>query len=244
MSYMKNLDEIIGRTECLLCIVDRCGIENEYSDGIYHSWFEREKQRGVIFNWMKDNDYVKYMTETEKSLFKKIVGNPFLKRVFQEKHFEREAIEPLLWSLGIVKRLTSYDRYVLTDFHKTLNVHVPDTHKVMLEKAVLRSEEEITFQDDIAMLWHWRAIEGRNPIFKKESIKDMLLDIFGEYYKDAINKILSRQKKKQDFMIGDKYVYELNSTEVSHLFMRTKWRYHAFEWLLTDDAWDDVQLNT
>ena len=45
-------------------------------------------------------------------------------------------------------------------------------------------------------------------------------------------------------MIGDKYVYELNQKEVRHLFMRTKWRYHAFEWILTDEAWDDVQLDT
>ena len=105
--YMKNIDEIIGRTECLLCIVDRCAIEDEYCDGIYHSWFEREKQRKIIFDWMKDNDYVKYMTETEKFLFKKIVGNPLQKRVLQKKYFEREALEPLLWSLGIVKRLNS-----------------------------------------------------------------------------------------------------------------------------------------
>ena len=46
-------------------------------------------------------------------------------------------------------------------------MHVPDTHKVMLQKCVLRSEEEITFRADIAMLWHWRAIEGRNPILKR-----------------------------------------------------------------------------
>lgn len=83
---MKEINEIIGRAECLLCISDRCAIENTYSDGMYHSWFEREKQRGIIFNWMKDNDYVKYMTETEKSLFKKIVGNPLLKKLSKKSY--------------------------------------------------------------------------------------------------------------------------------------------------------------
>lgn len=184
------------------------------------------------------------MTESDKHLFEKKVGNPFLKHIFQQKEFEYEAIEPLLWSLGLVKRLSSYDWYVTRDLHVDLKTDVPDTHKRLLEKVVLRDEDEIILQDQVAMLWHWRAIEGKNQLFKKEPIKDILLGIFGDAYKDAINKILKRQKQKQDFMIGDKYVYELNSEGISHLYKRTMWRYHAFEWLLTEEDWDDVQLNT
>lgn len=241
---MKKVDEIIGRAESLLCISDRAALEKKVLQGKSYSWKEREQQRLFIYAWLEDNDFKKYMTNTEKTLFEKKIGNPLLKRVFQEKEFEYEAIEPLLWAMGLVKRLSSYDWYVIKDLHPKLKTDVPDTYKRLKEEVVLRSEDEIILQDQVAMLWHWRAIEGKNQLFKKEPIRDVLLRIFGEAYKEAIDKILKRQKKKQDFMIGDKYVYELNSKELSHLYKRTTWRYHAFEWLLTEEDWDDVQLNT
>ena len=241
---MREIDEIIGRAESLLCISDRAALEKKILQGQYHPWKDREEQRLFIYSWLEDNGFKKYMTNTEKTLFEKKIGNPFLKRVFQEKEFEYEAIEPLLWSMGLVKRLSSYDWYVIKDLHPKLETNVPDTYKRLKEKVVLKSEDEIILQDQVAMLWHWRAIEGKNQLFKKEPIRDVLLGIFGEAYKEAIDKILKKQKKKQDFMIGDKYVYELNSKELSHLYKRTTWRYHAFEWLLTEEDWDDVQLNT
>lgn len=247
---MKSIDEIIGRAENLLCIMDRCGLENSICDGKRYTKRQRNEQRLVIYKWLRDNDYIRFMTETEKYLFDKHVGNPFNRKVFHNKFFECEAIEPLLWTLGLTKRLSPYSRYVFTDWqvnnemHLKLKVNVPNTHQQLLKKVVLQSEAQIELRDEIAMLWHWRAIEGKNPIFKTESVSDILIDTFGDIYGEAIDNILKGQKNKQDFAINEKYVYQLSSVELQHLYKRTKWRYHAFEWVLMEEDWDDVKLNT
>lgn len=247
---MRTADEIIGRAANLLCLADRCGLENKVCAGETYTRKQRESQRLIIYGWLKNNNYIQFMTEAEKFLLEKKVGNPFIKKVCQQKFFECEAIETLLWTLGLTRRLSSYNNYILIDWqdfnevHLKLKTNIPDSHEQLLKKIVMRSEEEIVFQDQIAMLWHWRAVEGKNPIFKTESVKDILIEIFGDDYRNAINRILGGQKDKQDFKIYDKYVYQLNSTEIQHLYKRTAWRYHAFEWLLTEEDWDDVNLNT
>lgn len=247
---MKSIDEIIGRAENLLCITDRCALENSICSGERHTRRERKEQRSIIYKWLTDNDYIRFMTETEKYLFDKQIGNPFNRKLFHNKFFEIEAIEPLLWTLGLTKRLTPYSRYAITDWqssnemHLKLMTNVPNTHQKLLKKVVLQSEEQIELRDEIAMLWHWRAIEGKNPIFRTESVGDILVEIFGDIYREAINNILKGQKNKQDFMIGGKFVYQLSPVELQHLYKRTMWRYHAFEWVLTEEDWDDVSLNT
>lgn len=218
--------------------------------GERHTRKQRNEQRAVIYNWLQDNNYIRFMTETEKELFEQPVGNPFRKKVFHNKFFECEAIEPLLWCLGLTKKLSSYGRYVLTNWqeinemHLKLKTNVPDTHQKLLEKAVMQDEDKIALRDEIVMLWHWRAIEGKNPIFRKTSVKDIVLETFGGEYREALDKILRNQKEKQDFAVGGKYVYQLHSTELQHLYKRTKWRYHAFEWVLTEEDWGVVSTNT
>ncbi len=78
--------------------------------------------------------------------------------------------------------------------HLKLKVNVPNTHQQLLKKVVLQSEAQIELRDEIAMLWHWRAIEGKNPIFKTESVSDILIDTFGDIYGEAIDNILKGQK--------------------------------------------------
>ncbi len=247
---MKTIDEIIGRAENLLCITDRCGLEERVCAGERHTRKERDRQRLVIYKWLQDNDYTRYMTETEKELFDQPVGNPFRRKIFHSKFFESEAIEPLLWTLGLTKKLSPYDRYAFTNWqennemHLKLKTNVPDTHQKLLKKAVLQDEGKIALRDEIAMLWHWRAIEGKNPIFRKASVKEIVMETFGGEYREALDIILKNQKEKQDFAVAGKYVYQLHSTELQHLYKRTKWRYHAFEWVLTEEDWDAVSLNT
>lgn len=46
---MKTIDEIIGRAENLLCIMDRCGLENSICNGKRYTRRQRNKQRLVIY---------------------------------------------------------------------------------------------------------------------------------------------------------------------------------------------------
>ena len=246
---MKSINQIIGRAENLLCVVDRCGLENEICSVKYYTVKQREKQRLIIYDWLKLNNYIQFMTSSERRLFEKKVGNPLIKYTCHKKFFESEAIEPLLWTLGLIKKLSSYEKYTLTsskDFdqvHSKLKVDVPNTHQELLREVIVQNEKDILLQNQIAMLWYWRAIEGNKPMSKKIYTPKKVLDVFGSGYEDAIKYIFS-EPSQRDFKVGKKYVYELNFKEVQHLYKRAKWRYYAFEWLLSEDDWENVQLNT
>ena len=243
---MKTVDELIGRAMVLLQMADRCGLEYRYCQGGVHTKKERKEQQRFLRRWLEKNGFMCYMTDTEKKIFDKRIGNPFNKKILNQNLFQSESIEPLLWSLGLTKRLHSYDNYSLVsteDFieaHYKLKVHVPNTYEELMKKVSLRREEEIELQDQIAMLWYWRVIEGKKA-FKKESVRDILLEIWGDAYKTAIYRAL---KGKEDFQIYGTPVYKLSSLEFEHLYYRAKWRYHAFEWILTEEDWEDVRLNT
>lgn len=243
---MKSIDEIIGRAENLLCIRNRCCLEYSTCAGKRYTRKQRNEQRLLMYEWLTKNDYIRYMTKTEKYLFEKPVGNPFLRETFRKKEFAGEAIGPLLWILGLTKKLTSYSidvfssRQVDDEIHYKLKTNVPDTHQQLLKKVVMKSEEEIELHDQIAMLWFWRVIEGRRKI-TQGSVQDILLEIWGEAYADAIKSIF---RGKKDFYVAGKPVYKLSVEEFAHLYQRAKWRYHAFEWVLTEEDWDDVPLNT
>lgn len=242
---MKNLYDIIRRAEITLCLSDRCSLEKGITTNyIHHSYKEREAQRNVILNWLKKNDFYQYLEDKEKGLFDKKVGSLILKKQFQENKFQYEALEPLLWSLGLISRLTPYSKYALSDYHRVLCVDIPDTFDEMVKKSKLRAEADIELRNKISMLWHWRAIEGLNPMFEKNSVKEVILNIFGDEYKKPVGYILKNQKNKQDFCIFEKPVYRLSKTELQHLYKRTMWRYHAFQWIVSDESWYDVALDT
>lgn len=242
---MKSKEDIIRRAEIVLCISDRCSLERNVDYKLVkHGYRERETQRLTILKWLKQSNFYEYMEDTDKMLFDHKVGHIFTDNMFIQNKFQHEAIEPLLWSLGLISKMTSYSEYSLADRHKLMCVHIPHTMDEMIKKTILKSEENIEFRRKIAMLWHWRAVEGKNQIFKDEPIKDILLDIFGNKYIKAINYILKNQKNKQDFCLCDKPVYELDITTIQHLYKRTLWRYHAFEWIVSEEKWYDVSTDT
>lgn len=110
--------------------------------------------------------------------------------------------------------MTSYSQYALDDVHVMMCVNVPNTVDEMMKKTVLKSEEDIEFRRKIAMLWHWRAIEGKN------------------------------QTNKQDFCFHDKPIYKFDDFFIRHLYKRTLWRYHAFQWILSCEDWYDISTDT
>lgn len=93
---MKSIDEIIERAENLLCIMDRCGLENSICDGKRYTKRQRNEQRLVIYKWLRDNDYIRFMAETEKYLFDKHVGNPFNRKVFHINFLSVKQLNPIM----------------------------------------------------------------------------------------------------------------------------------------------------
>lgn len=128
---MKNKEEIIRRAEIVQCVSDRCSLERSSKE---HSFKERCEQRIVIADWLDYTGLYEYMENTDKLLFEKKVGNIFYRKIFNENEFQCEALEPLLWSLGLISRMTSYSQYALTDFHVMMCTNVPNTVDEMMKR--------------------------------------------------------------------------------------------------------------
>lgn len=238
---MKDIKEIVARAIILLTISDRCALESSVAEGKSYSMKQREDQRLAMISWLERNGYYEYMTENEIYFMRQAAGKG---DNAMEMQFQYEAIEALLWSLGLVKKLSSYDQYVLDDFHPVLQISDQHTYEKLEKSCMLRSEREISLQNKIAMLWYWRVIEGANPLFYHKSLKQIIVDAFGEEYGEILLQISGFNNEQNDFIVKRKKIAELSEMELEHLKKRAQWRYHAFEWMLSGMSWDEVELNT
>ena len=249
---MKTAKEILARSVILLCVSDRCAMEKIY----WHpplSTQQREQQRLAIWEWLNEKGYTDYITEKEKDFFLSKLWRGFSSPYVQNFQWQYEAIEPLLWTLGIVEKRSGYNRYVVTDFRPMLqikqdsedsSVFVNSTHimEEVLDKCELRSEDEIRLYHKVAMLWCWRATQGKKPIFRKKSAKEIIIEIFGKEYEKPANIILRKSGEDNDFVVNNKSVSKLSYNEVARLCLIAKWRYHALEWMMVDKEWDKVKF--
>lgn len=238
---MKEIKEIISRAIILLTISDRCALESSVVEGKIYSKKQREVQRKAINDWLEKYGYTNYMTKAEIYFMGQEAGTS---GDAIENQFQYEAIEPLLWSLGLVDNLTSYNQYVLEDFHPILQIGGQHNYEKLFNCCYLKSNEDIYLQKEIAMLWYWRVIEKGNPIFHNNSIKNIIVDIFGQQYEEILLNIQNFDSRQKDFVIGEHRVSDLGELEFQHLWNRAKWRYYAFEWMTGEVNWDDVELNS
>lgn len=72
-------------------------------EGKRYSISEREKQREAIRNWLDSAGYMKYATQKERELFDKSLGEENKNDILHYQ-VQYEAVEPCLWSLGLVTR--------------------------------------------------------------------------------------------------------------------------------------------
>lgn len=240
---MKNAKEIIARSVILLCVSDRCALEKSTIGGRTYSKKQREEQRLAIYKWLQNKGYSVMMTKSERSLFEQEVGSGNKNEILSIQ-VQYEAIEPCLWTLGLVQKLSSYDQFVLDDFHQVLQIGMNHTLERVLDASSLQADEAIQLQNEISMLWYWRSIECNNPIFKTSSTKDIVKSVFGNQYEKVLEGIQQFDNQQNDFMVNNKPFSNLNIEEKKRINCIAKWRQHAFEWIVGDEAWDEVELNT
>lgn len=118
---MKSIKEIIVRAIILVCLSDRCALEEKMIEGKRYFISEREKQREAIRNWLDSVGYIQYATQRERDLFDKSIGKENKNDILYYQ-VQYEAVEPCLWSLGLVNRLSDYEQFVLEDFHPILQI--------------------------------------------------------------------------------------------------------------------------
>jgi hypothetical protein len=240
---MKTIQEILSRAIIILCLSDRCALEESVIEGKKYSKKVRENQRVTILNWMKKKNYFGIMTQSEKKFFTTKVGN-VSKHEISLYDFQYEGIEPCLWSISLLQELSNYNQFVVTDFHPPLQIGREHDLTKLADSCRLKELADIEIQREIAMLWHWRAIEGNNPIFEKQSVEETILSIFGQEYKSILDQIPHYDKDIGEFLVHYFPVNKLNPQEIAKLALIAQWRHHAFEWILSDDGWEDVSTDT
>ncbi|WP_433958692.1 DUF4272 domain-containing protein [Cytobacillus horneckiae] len=240
---MKNAEEIASRAIILLCLSDRCALERTTIGGRVYTLKQRDEQREAIYKWLQDKGYNSSITIEEKMLFEQKVGKGNKVEILSMQ-IQYEAIEPCLWSLGLVDKLSGYDRFVSEDFHPLLEVGVSHSLEKLLKKCSLRVFEDVVLQNEISMLWHWRARELNNSIFNFKPAKEVIISIFGKQYFQVIDRMQIFENGQDDFNVNNKAFNDLNLDEKNRIKFIAQWRNHAFEWIVGDKAWDEVELNT
>ncbi len=239
---MKSAEEIAARAIILLSLSDRCAVESAFNGGRRYTLKQREEQRQAIYRWLQDKGYISLMTANEKVLFEQEVGKGN-KNQLNLKQIEHESIEPCLWSLGLIDKLSTFDNFVIDDFHPVLEIGINHSLENLLNKCSLREYGDIVLQNEITMLWHWRARESNNSIFSLKPAKAIIISTFGEQYFQVLDS-MPFLNDQDDFMVNNKTFHDLNAVEKDRLRIIAQWRHHAFEWIIGDKSWDEVELNT
>lgn len=238
---MKNKEEILKRAVILLAFSDRCALEKEIIDGVRRSLNEREMQRQSIIDWVKRMGYYDRVSEKEKKVFGSTIYDKTNEEILSLQN-NYECLEPMLWSLGLVSDLSSYDEFVLDDFHPVLRFGRNHSIKTLLENCRMVSNSKIKDCRELSMLWYWRCLECRNGLSKTTDIKKAVDNIFGKKYVQLLHAYKQFDAEVNDFIVKGRCVGELSNKEIEKLSIISERRFYAFEWLSTDVEWDNVDL--
>ena len=240
---VKNTKSICIRAIILLCFSDRCALEKSNINGKMYSLNEREDQRKAIFSWLGNQGYTEFLTASERELFEKEVGRGDSKGIIS-KQIRYEAIEPCLWAVGLRETLSGFDQFVQDDFHPVLEIGRNHSINSLVSKLSLKSISDLALQREIAMLWNWRAREANSSIFTEEKAKDIIISTFGNEYEQIVQHIQSLKQGQEDFIVGSKQFNKLSIEEMRKVAMISMWRQHAFEWITSEDEWDEIDTST
>ena len=238
---MKKKEEIIKRIMCLLCFTDRCVLETSVIDGIIRSLKERENQRQAIIEWLKWKEYYNSFSDKEKRIMETPITNHTNNDIVYYYH-DYECIEPLLWSIGLANKLSNYDDYIIKDLHPPVKIGPNHSLQSIVNCCKDNPETNVEKYKEIAMLWYWRCLEARNGSSKNVNFRNAIIDVFGEDCFSLLENYKGFNPSKGDFIVKGKTVSELSNIEVAKLEIIAERRFYAFEWLFSDDDWDNVDL--
>ncbi len=240
---MKSEKDILRRAIILLSLADRVILESEKCGNGNHSLLEREEQRTLIFEWLSDFGYIEFCTAEEKYIFETKIGI-LNKQNTLLLDFTHECIEPLLWSINLNSILSKYDKEVPRRFYNILNINENHSFDYLLSKSKLIEKDRILEKQKISLLWHWRNREAKKEIFLSENVQVIIDNVFGPEYTKITNKIDLTETNPVDFKTFSKPYYKANDNELFLLQNVAFWRHKAFNWILSDENWDDIHTNT
>lgn len=238
---MRKVEEILRRAVCLLTFADRCALEEKVTNGVSHTLHEREQQRKSILKWLIEKDYYDNLTLNEKEAMETPVNSKVNKKIYDHEN-DYECIEPLLWSIGLINELHNYNEFILDDLHIPLKIN--RNHSLFGLKNQCKEVKGDILQThrELSMLWYWRCLECRNSSSDDMNYLYIIRNTFGEMYSKILENYKYFDINRRDFVVKGKTVAELNNLEIAKLEVIAERRFYAFEWLCTDDDWDNVDL--
>lgn len=242
---MKSTKEIYIRTVILQCLTTRVCLEMAAGAASQQTSEEREETRCAILCWLQNKGYYPHTTAEEKWLFELPVGaEKFTQDELQEIDAQCKAMEIFLWALNLTEQIPDLSFSQIGEYHKQLGISPDHVMEQELQRCRLRDEREIALQADIAFLWDWRinhvdlfATKGRD-----HNITDMVEQNFEDRYDEALKRIplhIPRTARgSNDFVAWHLVVRELHKWQLRLMKWFTRWRHHAFVWMMNDDQWD------
>ena len=238
---MKNVSELLKRAIILVCLSDRCAQEKNIIGGIARSLSVRKQQCEAISGWMKKMGYMEKATDAERDVFDKELSTKKDEEVLRLQ-INYECIEPILWTIGLVDKLSNYNEYVLTDFHQVLRFGKEHSLEKLISDCKIVSEELFDEKREEAMLMYWRCLEAQSDKIKENGLESVIREVLGEQYVDRLMKMESYDAQCKDFIVNKKTFSDLNNMELSKLCAIAERRFYVFEWIASEDDWDKVDL--
>jgi hypothetical protein len=164
-----------------------------------------------------------------------------------------EAVQVLLWALGVIDNLPPYDEQAET----ALLQRVPmDDVQRFVSSAELRERSEIESARELAELWHWRS--RTRTLIERGDLLEPNEELLGEgirTYDDIVRKTAKLATAQgdlaamidEDFPVRGAAYRDASNDFWSEVTSITIERHHTLNWLCgfsEGNSWDDVPTDT
>lgn len=210
---------------------------------------EFNRERDAI--WQTLGKYKKYLTPKERSLSQTSVIT-ISNQEIADSSWRVEALGVLLWALGFVDRILSYDESTGPEFiGKFWSVE----DESFVRTARLRSRDEIALARDIAESWHWRSrtrqiCEDGTPFPDDPSFREAGFFSFDDIVRKT--SVFNAEEGmfeaiEEDYPAFGKAYRDLSDEEWSTVRSITMERHFALNWLCgysPGHKWDETPTDT
>ena len=254
---MKTSEEVLNRIFINLALSERSVCQKGGQPRRY-----RKERLKILRNWLeKENRILQAMSKEEKKMIYKHMGTD---TTIKELYWHWEAEEVLCWAVNIVDQIeipyykknirplfsamdafTGYEPIVKHPTEMICKFSEIDAMDILLSQIHMRPQEEIEAERDRAMIWHWRAIEKKADIFKKEPFKEIIERTFQDPVITKAVDSMPVAPDGRDLLVGKKKkFYGLSGDYMDLAVIYAGWRHKALEWVLNDESWDDTTADT
>lgn len=242
---MKRPDEneAARRALCLGALVMRSKFESIVRSTTPQMLAVHEELSTHLNMWLADAGLIASQSTREKPLISKALGS-WNRQELIDSGWRANSLGVILWALSLFDEMPPWDRqFTPQETIRTLNLFAPIG--AFLEKARLRSDDEIDRMRGLAALWHWRADAKRRAEACDPQEAKQLADETKRAAAEADERGDIPELIDGDFPAFGKSYADLSPEEYSEANSIAVERHHALNWLCGYSAdWDLVPTDS